>query len=295
MTRFILTLVILSACYSASAQKGDTVRKYLNDQFKLTDKRNMVHPALAIRDNDHWYLTTNYPDSIGVLFKIYFKDKALTTYDGPRTVYHPNNIKMEEITMRDNVAQGPYHSWFKDGSQKDSGEYSSGRKNGIWKSWYASGRIESIGAYNNNQHEGEWDWYYENGNPSTKETYVKNKITRLECFDENGQPSGDHCGISKMPIPNGNFTNLDRFLQDNIRWTKEMSNALSSGTWTVKLKFTITKTGELKDVEVIESPNELFSKEATRLIQLVPKWSPSVSHNREVDYIMDYSIPFTKY
>ena len=244
MKRFLPVFCLFLCCSAGLAQKGDTVRKYLNEKFQLTDKRNAAHDALAIKENDHWYLTTNYPDTSGVLFKIYFKDKGLTIYDGPRIIYHPHNIKSEEINMRDNIAQGAFRSWYENGSLKDSGDYSNGRKNGLWKSWYQDGQIESTGSYSNSLHEGEWNWYYENGKPSTKEIYVKNKITKLECYNENGEYSGDRCGIAKVPIPVGNFTSLDAYLQENINWTKEMTDMLSSGTWVVKLKFIITKEGD---------------------------------------------------
>ena len=294
MKPILLIIGMILAAVTVKSQQGDTVKKYLDEKFQLTDKRNSAHTALAIRENDHWYLTTDYPDGNGPLFKIYFKDKNLTIYDGPRTIYHQNKTKSEEITLRDNVANGLFRSWYENGTLKDSGQYVDGKKSGQWRSWYADGTLESSGLFNTNLREGDWNWYYENGKISTKETYAKNKISKLECYDADGKYSGDRCGIAKMPIPQGNFTSIDAFLQDNISWSKDMTNLLTSGTWIVKLKFTISKTGSLTDVSVVDSPNEVFTKEALRLIALVPEWIPAVSHNRIVEHSMEFQIPFTR-
>ncbi len=294
MNRFFIIFYLFVSCSMASAQKGDTVRKYLNDKFQITDKKSMVYEALAIKENDHWYLTATYPDGGGLLFKIYFKDKSLTINDGPRIIYHPHNIKSEELIFRDNVAEGTYQSWYENANLKDSGNYTRGRKNGPWKSWYDSGSPESAGSYNNNQPDGEWDWYYENGKPSTKEIYSKGKIIKLECYNENGEFTGEDCGIARLPVPLGNFTTLDTYLQENIKWSKEMVNGLYTGTWTVKVRFTITKDGQLTGFTVLQSPNEAFSREAERLLGLVQKWSPCISHNRPVDHVMEYEIPFSR-
>lgn len=289
----LLTLFLLMRCCTSYAQEADTIKKYLDENLHLTSKEKMVYPALEIRDNDHWYLTANYPGDSGVMFKIYFKDNKLTTHDGAHILYFPGNKKSEELIFINNIANGNYIDWYDNGNMKDSGNFINGYKEGLWKSWYSNGLIESAGDYKTNKADGEWNWYRENGKQATKEIYTNAKISKLECYNENGDSASDNCSIAKPPVALGNFTTLETYLQDNIIWSKEMLDSHQDGTWVVKMEFMITKDGRLTNFKIIQSPNQAFSKEAERLIKLVSKWSPCVSHNRLLDYTMEYEIAFT--
>jgi hypothetical protein len=61
------------------AQRGDTLRKYLDDKLVFTNKAHSVYPGVAIRKSDGWLLVSLYPDT-GVLVKAYLSFIIRTIY-----------------------------------------------------------------------------------------------------------------------------------------------------------------------------------------------------------------------
>lgn len=184
---------------------------------------------------------------------------------------------------------GTATTFYPDGKLKASGSYKSNSKDGMWKYWYSNGNLESRGTYITNIQEGEWEYYRESGTLSSKEKYVKNKVTALECFDEQGNFSGNSCAILKPPVALGKFIDFDKYALDNMFWPAPLKRADIQGD--VQIEYTISKEGELKDLKVLFSPHQLMSDEVLRFFRTL-KWSPAVSHNRPIEYTMKYKVPF---
>ena len=118
MRHSLVIICILCFCYTGISQRADTLRKYLDNSLAFTNKNKAVYPAVAIQTGDHWYLFAVYPDT-GTLLKAYFKDRELKIKDGPLTLYHPNNIKAMECRYVNNVQQGVWKYYYKNGQLKD--------------------------------------------------------------------------------------------------------------------------------------------------------------------------------
>lgn len=192
-------------------------------------------------------------------------DTSIGVFDGPAIRFHPN------------------------GQLLDSGTYKLDHKEGLWKYWYNNGNLESMGSHVHQSQEGDWEYFRENGTRSSKEKYVKNKVTALECYDEQGNFSGNTCPILKPPVALGKFMDFDKYVLDNIYWPQELNNVDIQGK--VIIQYTITKEGELEDMRVIDTPHRLMALAVTRFFETL-KWSPAVSHNRPIAYTMKYAVPF---
>jgi antitoxin component YwqK of YwqJK toxin-antitoxin module len=190
------------------------------------------------------------------------------------------------------VMNGPATKYYANGNLLDSGAYISDRKTGLWKHWYQSGALESTGPYTGDKQEGEWTYYRENGTRSTKEKYVNNKVAALECFDEQGNASGNSCSILKPPVAQGKFLDFDKYALDNMFWPKELKNVDISGD--VILEYTISKEGKLINLKILSTPHPLMRDEVTRFFKTLTDWSPAISHNRPVEYTVKYKVPFYK-
>lgn len=57
----------------------------------------------------------------------------------------------------------------------------------------------------------------------------------------------------------------------------------------VFVEFVVEKTGELSNISILRSPNDLFSKEVIRLIGAMPNWEPGKVNNQNVR--MRYRLP----
>lgn len=132
---FLLSVVVQQMVY---CQKNDTLRKYLDANFSLTSRKNMIYPAIAFKSGDHWILFATYPNK-NPLLNASFRDKKLTTLEGSYILYYSNKNKATE------------------------GRYENGYKTGIWKVWHVNGQLRDSGIIKNNQLVGTWNTWYENG------------------------------------------------------------------------------------------------------------------------------------
>jgi antitoxin component YwqK of YwqJK toxin-antitoxin module len=187
------------------------------------------------------------------------------------------------------MMHGECRIYFPNGKMQEYAVYENDRKTGPWKKWYENGVQESIGYFQKDSMTGDWQFYRENGKLSTKEKYKGNKVVAMECFDENGNATGSNCSILKPPVAQGNFLNFNEYMLDNVFWPKKLGRDVQGA---VKVKFTVTREGKMKDFRIVSSPHELLSKEVERFFGTISSWSPAISHNRVIEYTMEYEVPF---
>lgn len=140
MKPFLVILSLITGVNSLAQQ--DSVRKYLDENLQLTQKRNSVYAAMALRQADRWMLFAVYPDTT-VILKMYFKDRALTVRDGPYSLYYPKKILMQQGAFLDNQANGYWQTWYANKQLKNAGTLVRNRMCGTWKSWFDNGQQES--------------------------------------------------------------------------------------------------------------------------------------------------------
>ena len=78
------------------------------------------------------------------------------------------------------------------------------------------------------------------------------------------------------------------FLRQHMRYPKDAFKKRISGT--VQMEFTITETGEVTDIRIIESVYESLDQEAIRVISLMPRWIPGKQNGKPVP--VTYKFPF---
>jgi len=72
-------------------------------------------------------------------------------------------------------------------SVRTEGNYSEGKKEGVWKTYYASGKLKSYHSYFNNEFDGKMVEYWENGAKKQESTYINGLLNGNEYkYDENG-------------------------------------------------------------------------------------------------------------
>lgn len=134
-------LLLLSALLSAGVNaQADSIRKYLDVNLNFTSKKNMVYPAMALRNGDRWVLFAVYPDT-SVLLKIFFKDRALTVRDGPYTLYYPKKKLWMQGSFENNKANGVWQTWYMNQQIKDSGTRVDNYLSGKYKQWFENGQL----------------------------------------------------------------------------------------------------------------------------------------------------------
>lgn len=163
-----------------------------------------------------------------------------------------------------------------------------GSREGAYNSWYSNGQQEATGHFKANQMEGTWYWYHKNGAPATIETYNQGKVTALQCFDTAGKATGDMCSIEK-PALLKQYGDFKTFVYEYLRWPEAARKKKIEGD--VLVKFTITKEGKMKDLN-ITAAEPLLKQAVEQLFGQMQDWYPAISHNRPIESKEAITIPF---
>lgn len=119
--------------------------------------------------------------------------------------------------------------------------------------------------------------------PKTSEKYSE-KIANDYIFDENKV----YEVIEEMPKFPGGDEKILKFISDNIKYP----NTESCVQGRVIVRFVVTKTGSIENIEVVRSLEPSFDKEAVRVIKLMPKWIPGKQNGVNVSVYFTLPINF---
>jgi len=87
-------------------------------------------------------------------------------------------------------------------------------------------------------------------------------------------------GVEQMPEFPGGEAGLMKFLSKNVHYPTSASEMGIQGR--VILRFVISKTGDVSQVEVIRGLDPACDKEAVRVVKMMPKWTPGKQNGRNV-------------
>lgn len=93
--------------------------------------------------------------------------------------------------------------------------------------------------------------------------------------------------VKEMPSFPGGESALLQYVIDHVRYPEDALMNRIQGT--VILRFVVSSTGEIKDVELIRSVDPLLDNEAIKVISGMPRWKPGKQDGRPVPVY--FSIP----
>lgn len=284
--KILVSVIFVLICAAIKAQ--DSIPCYFNEQLQPVDKRKAVYTGKMTETPEGWVATAYYPNGQTLLQGVY-TDKKLSVRNGPYTLYNTNGTKRFTVMFQENVLNGPYQSWHENGQTADSGLMRENIKSGLWKTWYVNGVLESEGSYAEGAMDGTWKWFRENRLPATVEVYANSKIKELNCFDTLGVNTGYTCRIDKKPCPKNEYS-FESFVIENLEYPKD---ALKKGVeGVVNFEFMVTKDGKLTRINFTNQSDKILQDAIVLFLKSVPEWEPAISHNREVDCLYNYQVPF---
>jgi len=74
-----------------------------------------------------------------------------------------------------------------------------------------------------------------------------------------------------------------KFIENNLDANVGVENSAKKGTYKVKIRFTVTKDGTLKDFEPVTKYKHGFEDEVIRVLRLSPKWIPAKKNGTNVN------------
>ncbi|MFV0537439.1 MAG: TonB family protein [Dysgonomonas sp.] len=107
------------------------------------------------------------------------------------------------------------------------------------------------------------------------------KIASDELFDK---PQDQ---VDQLPSFPGGIDEMNKFVRNNLRYPVTAQEAGIQGE--ILVSFIVKSTGEISNISVIEKVNPALDKEAVRVINSMPKWTPAKLNGKDVD--ASYAIP----
>ena len=86
--------------------------------------------------------------------------------------------------------------------------------------------------------------------------------------------------VEVMPQYPGGQIAMMKYIMENIKYPKQAMKERIQGRVTVR--FIVEKDGSISDVKPILSVHPLLNKEAVRVVESMPKWSPSKQNGKPV-------------
>lgn len=83
-------------------------------------------------------------------------------------------------------------------------------------------------------------------------------------------------------FPGGNAS-WGNYLRKNLNGDVAVENGAEEGTYTVVVKFIVSKDGSLSEITCASDPGHGMCAEAVRVIKKGPKWTPAIQNGRNVN------------
>lgn len=107
---------------------------------------------------------------------------------------------------------------------------------------------------------------------------VEDDCPQCDCLDENGT----------WPIFPGGEKAIEAFLNENLQYPEKALRDSIEGV--VYVNYVIDTTGEIIDIKIVRSLNEIFDAEALRLVESLPNYSePGIQWGKPRQF--NYTIP----
>ena len=78
--------------------------------------------------------------------------------------------------------------------------------------------------------------------------------------------------VEQMPSFPGGSQKLKEFIEENLRYPKELEETCVQGR--VIVRFIVERNGKLSNVKMVKSVHPALDKEALRIVKLMPRWIP---------------------
>ncbi len=300
------------------AQQSDTVEHYLMHDEKPCDPANSFYYRLGIKDGMLWKVKQFYISTQTKQMEGYFSKYGNDTFEirqGSFIYFHENGKVWKKVRYINDLKDGIAKEYSEDGRLTDSGYYKQGIPYKVHYGWYNDGAIRFKGiydsvatgigeewAYFNNGKlssyrktkagyltDSVWIYYHENGKVSCIESYGKDSIEKMECFNEDGKAAPkEYTAHELLPVSNIDF---NKHLMKNLRYPKDAIENNTEGT--VYVKFYVDTDGSVIDVTTIGRKLGMgCDEEAIRVIKAMPKWTPGRDHNRLVKIYFTQAVTF---
>ena len=157
-----------------------------------------------------------------------------------------------------------------------------GEKKGPYYRYNQAGEVIIYGDYDNSLKTGFWVILDNNGS-----------MLMTEEYDDSGKliQKQDQASFVKADNSSNKLESRANFFGGDVGWNLHLRNNLKYPLGAkragyqgyVYMAFTVLSNGKIKDLSVINSPHEILSEEALRMVETSPDWIPAMIDEKPVD------------
>ncbi len=162
---------------------------------------------------------------------------------------------------------------------------------GMITKFYPNGKVQHEAIYVDGKLDGPVKSYYGNGNAMRVEKYENNQFVNGKYFTSAGKDT-TLLPYFRFPIYKEGLTELQKFLQNRIIYPNDAARRGVEGS--VVVGFIVRKKGYIDKIGVLSSPDDIFNKEAVRVIELTKyKWTPGIDEGEPADMAISFPVIFS--
>jgi TonB family protein len=252
---------------NARAQSGDTLTLYYDYNWQPSDGVDAPYYRKAVWDKAgkrlhvfDYYMATHKLQMTGN-----FLDKGATLKTDSFVYFYP------------------------DGSIEMTGKYLVNKRDGRWVYYFPDKTLDGEGNYVDHKKVGTWNFCHSNGQKSSEEEYVDDELVKIQAWTADGTTTKDAC-IFKLPSFPGGSDEMSAFYRNNLMYPEFARENAFEGV--VLVSFKIDPSGKPFDFAVLNNPHKTLSREALRVMKLMPGWTPGCSHNRKATFPFKMPVTF---
>jgi TonB family protein len=308
----LYTTLLLCACVATAINAQDITRYYLNNNL-----------ATQSTDSATYYIKYKASENGLIHFERYCMDnqlketgnvKDISTFikEGEVVTYYNNGNKKEVVNYSAGLPNGVQTHYFANGNVNykivtNSAGYGESLKkesttkylfcanskneitlqdgNGTFTSYDENLNVIEEGAVKNTSADGAWKGF-DNNKIVFTEVYKNGNLVKGQNYATDGNVYV-YQQRNKRPEPKGGINNFYNYIAASMQ-NSNLSNAK------IMLKFTVDVSGNVKNVEVVNSSDKTINSLAINAVKTAPKWNPALEQGKPVQaaYYMPISIQY---
>ena len=214
--------------------------------------------------------------------KLYHKERGLYvgTFDKVVPSGKGIHIQADGSVYTGNFVRGAYRGYgrlFMATGAVIGGEFSSGQANGRDTLYYPDGKV-FIGIMQNNGPTKQGKTY--RSADAAQVTKPVKPAPELTPDDEAFLKSLGYGTFDTPPVFGTGASFYQAYIYPHFQYTEYMADKQAI----VEYEFTVGEDGKLRDINIISSTDEAFSKELVRVLKRCPKWTPAMKDGKPVPY-----------
>jgi len=208
-----------------------------------------------------------------------------------KSFYENGIIEKEEGNFEEDLMQGMFTFWYEFGNMREQCNYNNGMLTGVYKKWYKTGALYVESNYSKGKLDSELKVYYENGNLKRNDNYSNDSLLNSKCYTKTGQDTAYYIFQKCARFHNGDLNTFRRFVLEKLVYPELAAKRRIEGR--VFVQFSINSKGDIVDIAILKSPNDLLSKAAIEAISQSDKWEPAIQDGEKVKQQFTVPINFT--